>query len=75
MVLEKIKEFLAAQLDVSEDSIDENTNIIEDLCADSLDVVELIMTCEEEFGVTITETDAKAFKTVGDIKKYVEANM
>ena len=75
MVLEKIKEFMAAQFDVSEDTIDENTDIVEDLGADSLDVVELIMTCEEEFGVTIADTEATKFKTVGDIKKYVEANM
>ena len=73
MVLEKLKELLAEQLSVDADSINENTDIIKDLGADSLDVVELMMTFEEEYGVEISDEDAFNLKTIGDIVAYIEA--
>jgi len=69
---EKIRAILAAQLDIDEDKITSNTSIAEDLGADSLDVVELMMSIEEEFGVSIDEEDVRNFHTVGDVAKYID---
>ena len=73
-ILEVIKEILAKQLKVDVDTIDESTNIIEDLGADSLDVVEMLMTIEEEYGVVVPDEVVTTFATVGDVAKYVENN-
>ncbi len=73
MILEKIKEILAQQFEVSADSISVETNIVDDLGADSLDVVELIMSVEDEFGVQISDEDAAQLPTVGKILEYIEA--
>ena len=73
-ILEVIKEILAKQLKVDVDTIDESTNIIEDLGADSLDVVELLMTIEEEYGVVVPDEVVTTFATVGDVARYVENN-
>ena len=73
MILEKIKEILAQQFEVSADSISVETNIVDDLGADSLDVVELIMSVEDEFGVQISDEDAAQLPTVGKIVEYIEA--
>ncbi len=73
MILEKIKEILAQQFEVSADSISVETNIVDDLGADSLDVVELIMSVEDEFGVQISDEDAALLPTVGKILEYIEA--
>ncbi len=74
MILDTLKSILEAQLDIDPESITEDTNIMDDLGADSLDVVELMMTVEEEFDITINESDAQNFKTVGDVVNYIEAN-
>ncbi len=74
MILDTLKSILEAQLDIDPESITEDTNIMDDLGADSLDVVELMMTVEEEFDITINESDAQNFKTVGDVVSYIEAN-
>ena len=73
MILEKIKEILAQQFEVPADSISVETNIVDDLGADSLDVVELIMSVEDEFGVQISDEDAAQLPTVGKILEYIEA--
>ncbi len=75
MVLEKIKEILAAQLDVAVSDITETTDIADDLGADSLDVVELIMTIEEEFQIEVGDEDAHNFRTVGDVAGYIESRV
>lgn len=75
MVLEKIKEILAAQLDVSVSDITETTDIADDLGADSLDVVELIMSIEEEFQIEVGDEDAHNFRTVGDVAGYIETKI
>ena len=72
---EKIREILAAQLDIDEDKIGADTNIAEDLGADSLDVVELMMSIEEEFGITIDEEDVRSFHTVGDVACYIDERL
>ena len=72
---EKIRSILATQLDIDEDKISTQTDIAEDLGADSLDVVELMMSVEEEFGVTIDEEEVRKFKTVGDVAQYIDDNL
>lgn len=73
MLLEKIQSVLAQQFEVAADSITEETNIIDDLGADSLDVVELIMSVEDEFGLSIPDEDAAELTTVGKLIEYIEA--
>jgi len=74
MVLEKLKEILVDQLDVEEENVTLEASITEDLGADSLDVVDLIMSLEEEFGLEIPDEEVENIKTVGDIVKYIEDN-
>lgn len=73
-MLEKLKSLIADQLDVDADTITEDSNIQEDLGADSLDVVDLVMAIEEEFDVEIPDEEVEGIKTVGDIIKYLEAH-
>jgi acyl carrier protein len=73
-ILEVIKEILSKQLKVDVDTIDENTNIVADLGADSLDVVEMLMTIEEEYDVVVPDDVVTTFVTVGDVARYVENN-
>ena len=72
MTFDKIREFLAQQFEVSADSISMETNIVDDLGGDSLDVVDLIMSVEEEFGISIPDEDAVELSTVGKIVEYIE---
>ena len=74
MVLEKVKAILAEQFDVQEDTITMETSVAEDLGADSLDVVDLLMSIEDEFEIEIPDTEIENMKTVGDLVKYIEAN-
>ena len=72
-MFEKVRDLLAAQLELSADLITPETNIMEDLGADSLDVVELIMALEEEFGILITDEQASGMATVGAIVRFLES--
>ena len=72
MVFDKVKELISEQLDVKADDITEASNIQDDLGADSLDVVELVMALEDEFDVEIPEDQVENIKTVGDIVKFIE---
>ena len=74
MILDTLKKILEEQLEIDPSTINENTDIAEDLGADSLDMVELMMTVEEEFDITIKDSDAHLFKTVGDVVNYIKAN-
>ena len=74
MVLEKVKAILAEQFDVEEDTITMETSVAEDLGADSLDVVDLLMSIEDEFEIEIPDTEIENMKPVGDLVKYIEAN-
>jgi len=71
-MFEKIKKILVDQLSVSEDKITMEANIVEDLEADSLTVMQIIMELEEEFGMTVEDEDVNKLHTVGDIVKYCE---
>ena len=73
MVLEKIKDILSKQFDVSADSITPETDIAEDLGADSLDVVDVLMSLEETFDVEIPDAEAEKISTVGDAVEYIKA--
>lgn len=72
MTLDKVKEIIAGQMGVSADDITADTRLKEDLQADSLDVVELVMAAEEEFGVEIEEEAVLGMATVGDVVDYIE---
>lgn len=74
MVLNKIKSLLSSQLGIKEERIQLKSRILEDLGADSLDLVELLMTLEDEFHVSISDEEAIKLKTVEDIVKVIEAN-
>ena len=73
-MVDKIKEILAKQLGVEADAVEEGSNIMKDLGADSLDVVELLMAIEEAFGVSVPDDDVPGLKTVKDIADYIEKN-
>ena len=72
-MLEKIRELIVGILNVEADSITEETSFRDDLEADSLDLFELVMAAEDEYGIEIPTEDAENFKTVGDVIRYIEA--
>lgn len=69
---EQVKKILCDQLDLEEEQVNEDSEVIDDLGADSLDIVDLVMTLEEEFDTEIPDEDIENLKTVGDIVKYIE---
>lgn len=75
MVFEKVKEILCEQLDVEEEKVIAEASIVDDLGADSLDVVDLVMSFEEEFDIEIPDEDVENMKTVGDMVKYIEGKL
>ncbi len=74
MVLEKVKAILAEQFDVEEEKITADTDLQEDLGADSLDVVDLLMSIEDEFEVEVPDEEIENIKTVGSLVSYIEAH-
>lgn len=75
MVLEKVKVILAEQFDVDEDSLQNDTDLQDDLGADSLDVVDLLMSIEDEFEIEIPDDQIENIRTVGELVNYIETNM
>ncbi len=71
---EKVKKIVAEKLNVKEDTITETSTFVNDLGADSLDVVEFVMEVEKEFDITIPDEEAAKLNTVGDAVKYIEAH-
>ncbi len=71
-VADRVKEIIVEQLGVNPDQVTPEAKFIEDLGADSLDTVELVMAFEEEFGAEIPDEDAEKLQTVGDVVKYIE---
>ncbi|ACM60258.1 acyl carrier protein [Caldicellulosiruptor bescii] len=71
-IFEKVKKIIADKLDIEEDKITPESSFLDDLGADSLDIVELIMELEEEFGIEIPDEDAEKIRTVADAVKYIE---
>ncbi|MBQ3915234.1 MAG: acyl carrier protein [Ruminococcus sp.] len=74
MILEKLKEIIAEQLGVEEDVVTPEANIQDDLGADSLDLVDLIQTIEDEYDLEIPDEAVEEIKTVNDIVNYIEKN-
>jgi acyl carrier protein len=74
-MFEKIKKILVEQLGVAEERVTMEANIVEDLEADSLSVMQTIMELEEEFGLTVEDEDVNNLRTVGDIVKYCESKV
>ena len=72
-MLDKVRKMLAEQLNISLDKVTSESRVIEDLGADSLDVVEMLMLLEDEFDVTVTDEESMNLKTVADIVKVIEA--
>ena len=73
-IFEKLKELVVDQLGVEEDEVTMEASMQGDLGADSLDLVDLVMSVEEEFGVKVADEDLENIKTVGDIVDYIEEN-
>ena len=74
-VFDKVKEIIIEQLGVAETSVTMEASFIDDLGADSLDIVELVMALEEEFDIEIPDTDAEKVVTVGDVVDYIKENV
>lgn len=72
MIFEKVKSIIVDQLDVDEDKVTMNANIQDDLGADSLDIVDLVMSFEDEFDLEIPDDQVETIKTVGDVVKFIE---
>jgi acyl carrier protein len=73
-LFEKIKDVVAEQLNVEADEIHEDSSFVDDLGADSLDLVELVMALEDNFDMKIPDEDVEAIKTVGDAQTYIESH-
>ena len=71
---ERVKKIVIEHLDAEADKVAENASFIDDLGADSLDIVELVMAFEEEFGIEIPDDAAETILTVGDAIKFIDAN-
>ncbi len=71
-IMEKVKKIIVEQLGVSETSVTAEASFIDDLGADSLDIVELIMALEEEFDIEIPDSEAEKVATVGDVVDYIK---
>lgn len=74
-VSEKVKKMIVDQLGVNESEVIPEAKFIDDLGADSLDIVELIMALEDEYGIEIPDEDAEKIETVGDAIRYIEEHM
>lgn len=74
-IFAKVKEVIVDQLSAEEDDVTPDASFFDDLGADSLDIVELVMALEDSFNISIPDEDAESIKTVGDAVEYITANM
>ncbi len=74
MIFDKIKDIISQELDVDPDKITMDSSLQDDFDADSLDIVDIVMSIEDEFDVEIPDDSEDIFKTVGDVVRYVEEN-
>ena len=75
MVFEKLKDIICEQLEVDAENVTMESNIMDDFDADSLDLVDIVMSVEDEFEVEVPEDAVEKMKTVGDVVKFIEENM
>ncbi len=74
MIFERIRDILCDQLDLDEESVTMDSDILDDLEADSLDIVDLVMSLEDEFHLEVPDDQIENFRTVGDVVRYIEEN-
>ena len=74
MIFDEVREILAEQLDVDKDSIEMNSKLAEDLGADSLDAIDIVMTIEDEYAIEVPDENIENMKTVEDIVSFIESN-
>jgi len=74
-VMDRVKELVVEQLGVDDEEVTEEASFIDDLGADSLDIVELVMAFEEEFDLEIPDEDAEKIRTVGDAVEYIKSKL
>lgn len=72
MVYEKLKELILSQFGIDEDQLTPDTDIVDDLGADSLDVMEMLMALEEEYGILVVDDDVSELRTISEIVEFVE---
>lgn len=72
MTLSKVKKLIAEQLGISADSISENSDLINELNADSLDIVQMLISLENEFGIEFDDEEIKVVRTIGDVVKFID---
>ena len=72
-IFEKLQEMIADQLEIDAEDITYDSNILDDLGADSLDLVDLLMSVEDEFGIEIPDEDVENISTIGDIVEYIDS--
>lgn len=75
MLFDEVKEILVDQLDINEDDIEMKSNLIDDLGADSLDAIDIVMTIEDQYSIEVPDDVIKNIKTVEDIVTYIENNI
>ena len=71
-MFEKVRDILARQLEIEKDEITPETDIVDDLGADSLDIVELLTTLEDDLGIIITDEEVEKLHTVGEVASFIE---
>lgn len=74
MIFDEVREILAEQLDVDKDSIEMNSKLAEDLGADSLDAINIVMTIEDQYAIEVPDESIENMKTVEDIVSFIESN-
>lgn len=74
MVFDRVRELICSQLDLDEERVTMDSNILEDFDADSLDLVDLVMSLEDEYGIEVPDDQVENFHTVGDVVRYIEDN-
>ncbi|MCL0067799.1 acyl carrier protein [Peptococcaceae bacterium] len=74
-IFERMQRIIVEQLDIEKDQVTLNSSFVDDLGADSLDIVELVMAMEEEFDMQIPDEEAERIRTVGDVVKFVQQKM
>lgn len=74
MILEKVRQLIAEQMNIDVSKVQPNTNIVTDLNADSLDIVEMLMLVEEEWGIVVDDDDMRKFSTVQSVVDYIESH-